>query len=111
MIDSPQGWSAKTNAAGQWLTMDLGREWLVAGTVIQPRADAGQYVTKYTVATSVDGNTWNDIPGEYDGHGSDTFENHFSDGSLVKARYVRIIVKTWKSHISLRADVIVAASW
>merc|ERR1719371_72581 len=88
--------------------MDLGEEKTIVGTVIQPRDTNYQYVTEYTVATSSDGNTWTDAPGTYDGHGSELNEHLFSDGSSVQARYVRMIVQTWTSHISMRADVLVA---
>ena len=107
-IDSPQGWSAKTNAAGQWVQMDLGSVWYVAGTVIQPRVGNTQYVTEYTVQTSVDEKDWKTMAGTYKGDKSSTTENMFSNGVYVNARYVRIVVKKWGGHISLRADVLIA---
>ena len=107
-INSDQAWSAGTNEAGEWLQMDLGEVKTVVGTVIQPRSTNYQYVTSYTVSTSEDGNTWKEVSGDYDGHGSELNENIFSDGSSVQARYVRMIVQTWTSHISMRADVLVA---
>ena len=109
VIGSPQGWSAKTNAAGQWVQMDLGAERLVAGTVIQPRVGNSQYVTQYTVTTSLDGKTWTSVAGTYTGHNSQLRENKFAGGALVRARYVRIVVGKWGNHISLRADVLVSA--
>merc|ERR1711988_1373992 len=68
-INSPQGWSSKHNAKGQWMQMDLGKEWLVAGTVIQPRVGNTQFVTKYTVKTSLDNKNWVDVAGTFEGHG------------------------------------------
>merc|ERR1719181_799141 len=109
MINSPQGWSAQHNKAGQWMQMDLGTVRRVVGTVIQPRADAGQYVTSYTVSTSVDGKSWAAQPGVYTGHSKQIRENRFPDGVRPSARFVRVIVKTWNSHISLRADVLVGS--
>merc|ERR1719181_2574095 len=108
MINSPQGWSAQHNKAGQWMQMDLGKQELVAGTVIQPRRDAGQYVTSYTVSTSVDGKSWSNVPGVYKGHSKETWDNEFTNGVLVRARYVRLIVGSWSGHLSLRAEVLVA---
>merc|ERR1711881_402018 len=67
-INSPQGWSSRHNAKGQWMQMDLGKEWLVGGTVIQPRVGNTQYVTKYTVKTSLDNKNWVSITGTFDGH-------------------------------------------
>merc|ERR1711924_259572 len=95
VIDSAQAWSAGTNAAGQWLQIDLGENKIVVGTVIQPRSVNYQYVTSYTVSTSTDGVNFVAAPGTYDGHGSELNEHLFSDGSSVRARYVRMIVVTW----------------
>ena len=107
-IDSAQGWSAKTNKAGEWIQLDLGEPRLVGGTVIQPRGKNYQYVTEYTASTSLDGKTWKAVPGVYEGHATELKETRFSNGAVVPARYVRLIVKSWKGHVSLRADVLVA---
>ena len=108
VIDSEQGWSALNNQAGEWIQLDLGEAKTVVGTVIQPRGENYQYVTEYTVSTSLDGNSWTDVAGSYDGHATDLKENLFSDGASVRARYVRLIVVSWSDHISLRADVLIA---
>ena len=108
-INSAQGWSAKTNKAGEWIQLDLGKEQTVAGTVIQPRGKNYQYVTAYTVSTSLDGEKWTSVPGVYEGHATELKEVRFPDGAVLRARYVRLIVKSWKGHVSLRADVLVVA--
>merc|ERR1712150_363266 len=87
---------------------DLGQARLVAGTVIQPRGKNYQYVTEYTVSTSLDGKSWKAVPGVYTGHATELKEFKFSKGTVVRARYVRLIVKSWKGHVSLRADVLIA---
>ena len=107
-IDSPQGWSAKTNTPGEWIQFDLGQERTVAGTVIQPRFGVPQYITEYTVSTSLDGKSWTAVPGKYGGDAQLTKENKFSNGALVRARYVRMIVTQWIDHVCLRADVLIA---
>ena len=109
-INSKQAWSAKTNKAGEWIQLDLGQERMVAGTVIQARKAPWnfQYVTEYTVSTSLDGKSWTAVPGTYGGDKTTTKENKFSNGALVRARYVRMIVNKWSSHISLRADVLIS---
>merc|ERR1719230_701734 len=61
-LNSPQAWSARHNQAGQWIQFDLGKPWMVAGTVIQPRNGHSQYVTEYTVSTSMDGKNWKTQP-------------------------------------------------
>ena len=110
VIDSAQAWSAKTNKAGEWIQLDLGQERMVAGTVIQARRAPYnfQHVTEYTVSTSLDGKSWTAVPGTYDGDGTETKEHKFSNGALVRARYVRMIVSKWSRHISLRADVLIS---
>ena len=116
VIDSPQAWSAKKNEAGEceageWIQLDLGKERRVAGTVIQPRFrnETIQYVTEYTVSTSLDGQSWTAVPGKYNGLAEGTKENKFSNGAIVVTRYVRMTVTKWINHISLRADVLIAA--
>ena len=111
VIDSAQAWSSNTNQAGDWMQLDLGREQSVIGTVTQPRAApfSNQYVTEYTVSTSLDGGetSWKDISGVYEGAATGIKENIFSDGSSVRARYVRLIVKSWNEWVSMRADVLI----
>ena len=107
-LNSPQGWSAQHNKVGQWIQFDLGTERLVAGTVIQPRNGNSQYVTQYTVSTSLDNKNWAVVPGDYGGHSSQIRENRFSQNALVRARYVRMTVKKWGNHIALRAGVLIA---
>ena len=113
VIDSPQAWSAEKNEAGEWIELDLGKPRQVAGTVIQPRSgyEGIQYVTEYTVSTSLDGKNWTAVPGKYIGHAKVTSANKFSNGALVGARYVRMIVTKWTNHISLRADVLIAVEY
>ena len=113
MINSPQSWSALTNQVGEWMQLDLGQEESVIGTVIQARADYDQYVTAYTVSTSLDGETWTEVSGVfynggYHGDLSSISGNILSGGSSVRARYVRLTVTSWESHLSLRADVLIA---
>ena len=107
-INSPQGWTAKTSKAGEWIQMDLGRARWVVGTRIQPRAypSHGQYVSEYTVSTSLDGKSWAGVPGVYHGNASEHTESLFK-GPVVRARYVRMIVLKWHGRVSLRADVLV----
>ena len=110
VIDSKQAWSAEKNEAGEWIELDLGKPRQVAGTVIQPRFrnETIQYVTEYTVMTSLDREIWTVIPGKYNGVAKGTKVNKFYNGALVDARYVRMTVTKWINHISLRADVLIA---
>ena len=48
-------WSAKTNDKGQWIQVNLGKIMEVSKTGIQGRQDYAQWVTKYRVSYSTDG--------------------------------------------------------
>ena len=56
----------------------------------------------------LDGESWTSVPGVYQGHATELKEVRFSDGDVVRARYVRLIVKSWENHVSLRADVLIS---
>ena len=113
-LDSPQAWSAKKIAAGEWMQIDLGKARSVAGTVVQSRQGSkqyggrfvGQYVTGYTVSTSLDGKSFQSVAGLYTGK-IGTVKNLFASGGTRKARYVRLTVKSFHSWPSMRADVLV----
>ena len=109
-IDSPDAWSAKVEQVGEWMQMDLGATEIVVGTAIQARG-ATQYVTEYTVETSIDGESWSDVVGtytfSYTGDKTDTKDNIFTNNQQIRARYVRIVVQKWEGHIALRADVLI----
>jgi len=108
-LDSPQAWSALHKKAGEWMQIDMGKVLTVAGTVLQGRKDMAQYLKTYTVATSVDGKNFTNATGVYAGQRG-TVKNLFTDGTTIKARYVRIYVKTFESHPSTRAAVLVTES-
>ena len=91
------------------MQIDMGQVLTVAGTVVQGRKDLAQYVKTYTVATSVDGKNFTNATGTYNGQRG-TVKNLFTDRTTIKARYVRIYVKTFESHPSMRAAVLVTDS-
>merc|ERR1712137_1164309 len=66
-LGSPQAWSSASNAEGGWMQIDLQGDMSVTGVVTQGRGDWGpwQYVTKYKVATSLDGTTFTYVPDSY----------------------------------------------
>ena len=109
MLDSPQAWSARTNAAGQWMRIDAGEVVPVSGVRAQGRNGSGshQKVTAFTVQHSTDDSTWSDVDGGAtftDASGS--FDALFT--TPVMARYIRINVVVWASHISMRAGLLKA---
>jgi hypothetical protein len=106
MLDSPQAWSAITNRVGQWMIMDLGFTGMVQGVVTQARHDNNQHVTSFAVQYSSDLSTWKNISGTHGGAtSSDKRQAMFP--SLVEARYVKLVVKSWTSHVSMRAGLLV----
>merc|ERR1712139_130001 len=118
-LDSNQGWSARHNQAGQWWQMDLGNAQQVAGVVTQGRTQHEQYVKSYKVQTSQDGSSWSYVDGgkifgankawgRWPAPNNVKVENRFA--SPVSARFVRIVVQTWNSGISMRAAVLVCAA-
>jgi len=115
MIDSEQGWSAKSNTVGQWMVIDLESSLAVAGLAIQGRLNyQQQWVTGFTVQYWLDGETSADaknideniqftVPEKLNESG---MYNEIYFGTGVVARYFQITVKTWDQHISMRAGVL-----
>ena len=48
-------WSAKTNDKAQWIQVNLGKNMEVTKVGMQGRQDSAQWVTKYKVSYSKDG--------------------------------------------------------
>jgi len=102
-------WFAQTNEAGQWWQMDLGSPKQVIGVVTQGRhIHSSQYVSSYTVNVSSNGSGWSQVDGGHVFTGNDATNDakvwsRFA--TQVQARYVRIVVQTWNSHIALRAGL------
>ena len=108
MVDSPQAWTARTNAAGQWMRIDAGECVPVSGVRAQGRNDLHeQKVTAFTVQHSTDDSTWTNVDGGAtftDASGS--FDALFT--TPVMARYIRINVVVYASPISMRAGLLKA---
>eukprot|EP00930_Biecheleria_cincta_P037254 TRINITY_DN25547_c0_g1_i3.p1 TRINITY_DN25547_c0_g1~~TRINITY_DN25547_c0_g1_i3.p1 ORF type:complete len:915 (+),score=149.98 TRINITY_DN25547_c0_g1_i3:57-2747(+) len=106
MLDSPQAWSAATSRAGEWMNMDLGFPVTVIGVVTEGRRGSDQCVTKFTAQYSIDGVTWENVPGEHRA-GPQKVRVGFYDE--YPARYVKLLVQDWNAHVSMRAAVLVKA--
>jgi hypothetical protein len=111
-LDSGQGWSAKTNAVGEWYELSLANPTDVSGVVIKGRVQGGQYVTSLKVKyKNADGN-WGPIDSGYIFEGSyigDSQANIFFE-KPVKTSAIRIYPQTWVNHMSLRAGLITGGS-
>jgi len=114
-LDSAQAWSARTNAKGQWWQIDAGSAKQVVGVRTQGRSGGtdNQRVTAYKVLTSLDGSTWTAVDGGKVFKGNEANSNTVVATKFSKpvtARYVRIIVESWKHHVSMRAALDVCKS-
>ncbi|XP_035658319.1 uncharacterized protein LOC118403649 [Branchiostoma floridae] len=107
-------WSAGNNSIGQWLQVDLGEMILVSGTIIQGRvySVSGQWVTSYKLHYSADGISWTAYANS---DGSDKVFAGNTDRNTpvtnlldhpVATRYVRVVVQSWYTHISMRLEVL-----
>ena len=59
ILNNQEGaWVAATNDLAQWLQINLYRQLLVSGVVIQGRPDVNEWVTTYLVEYAIDGVSW-----------------------------------------------------
>ena len=58
ILNQEGAWVPETNDQDQWLQIDLHRQSLVSGVVIQGRRDIEAWVTKYEVEYALDGVSW-----------------------------------------------------
>jgi len=105
MLDSPQAWSSKDNAANQWMQIDLGSVKRIGGVITQGRANSDQRVVRFEVLISKDGGDFEDLGGVMGGNGDSNtkVENRVTPKY---GQYVRFLVKEWFNHISMRAAVL-----
>ncbi|XP_068694508.1 uncharacterized protein [Montipora foliosa] len=105
-------WSAKRNDANQWLQIDLGVYSRVTRVASQGRHDHPQWVTKYKLQYSNDGNTFfyyveagqtahKEFPGNKDQHTVVFHELR----PTVTARFIRFRPVKWHGHISMRVEI------
>ena len=58
ILNQEGAWVPATNDQDQWLQIDLYRQLLVSGVVMQGRPDVDEWVTTYRVEYAVDGVSW-----------------------------------------------------
>ncbi|CAH1272632.1 TNR [Branchiostoma lanceolatum] len=111
-LEGQSAWVARVNERGQWLQIDLDGTAVVHGVVTQGRATYDQWVTSYKLEHSWNGRSWTTIT---DTDGSDKIFTGNADRSTpvthilrppVAARYVRFVVQTFISHMSMRVEVL-----
>ena len=108
-MNSPQAWSAKESAAGQWMQMDTGSVQSISGLVTQGRRDQDEWVTSYQVQVSSDSKDWIDVGcgrvWEANTDRNSKVHNYFHEP--VHARYIRVLPLTWHGYLSMRAGILV----
>ena len=110
MLDSPQAWSATDGATkGEWMQIDLGYMMCVHGVVTQSRKASDQWVTSYKISFSGDGESFTEPPQVFTGNDKSGEAKVTNNFDAVETRYVRFIVQTWHTYISMRAAVIASA--
>ncbi|XP_031562905.1 uncharacterized protein LOC116298543 [Actinia tenebrosa] len=100
-------WSAKTNDAGQWIQVDIGRVVKVTRIATQGRQDYNQWVKTYTVQYSMDGGHFEDYQGGRVLKGNsdrNSIVGHILEPAII-ARYIRIRPKSWYGHVSMRFEI------
>lgn len=110
MLDSAQAWTAAESKEGEWMLMDLGAEMAVRGILTQARMDRPwESVKKFEVQYSVDGSEWTDEKEELKSSSEYVRVKEAKFSKLILARYIKLIVKSWRSKISMRAGAMVCA--
>ena len=126
MLDTYQGWSAKTLDQNQWIIINLGKPMNIAGVITQGRGDRDwwlQCVESYSVECSTDGNNWTNI--NYSQNNNIPFIGNVATGSkpnftdfnrntkvvnifpnTVLGQFIKINVITWYRHISMRVGIL-----
>ncbi|XP_027046414.1 uncharacterized protein LOC113674139 [Pocillopora damicornis] len=103
-------WVAKYRNTKQWLQIDLRQMCIIKGIATQGRREAHQWVSSYVVSYSKDGRRFRAYAvggrvkrfrGNYDIY--HTVAQRVSP--FIRARYIRIHPKTWRSYIAMRVEL------
>ncbi len=107
-LESPQGWSAKTNDSNQWLTYDLGSAQWVLGIVTQGREDNTNWVTSAKVEYSLTNTagSWTTIFSSVNLNTDGTTKKTIEFPSRVNARYIKVSPIGYSTWMTMRFGVI-----
>lgn len=103
-------WCARYNNHYQWMKFDLSRPMRITKVATQGRQDYNQWVTRYTISSSLDGTHWAiyrfKSQDKYFQANRDrnTIVTHAINPPLL-ARYVRIHPRGWSSRICMRVEL------
>ena len=109
-LNSPQGWSAGTNNASQYLILNYDVPAYIVGIITQGRAyNGGQWVTNVDVDVSTDGINWSRVlsGAALNTNSTDAVTTLFPN--VVYAKYVKVMPTSsgWSSHITMRMGLII----
>ncbi|XP_062520334.1 EGF-like repeat and discoidin I-like domain-containing protein 3 [Corticium candelabrum] len=99
----------KVNDVNQWVQVDFKKQMKVTGVATQGRYKFEQWVRRYSISYSSDGQTW--LPYEEDGE-TKVFQGNGDQNGVVKnnfalpvfTRYIRFNPKVWFGHICFRLE-------
>lgn len=108
-LNSPQGWSAKTNDANQYLILNYPVPTYIAGIVTQGRTINGtQYVSNVNIDVSSDGGTWRRVLTGVNLNTNVTDAVTTLFPSVEYAKFVKVMPTSsgWVGHITMKMGLI-----
>ncbi|XP_028516809.1 lactadherin [Exaiptasia diaphana] len=105
-------WTAKRLGIGEYLEVDIGTNTTICKIATQGRQNTKQWVTAYSIHYSSDQSTWTTYSANENGV-EKVFQANNDENTVVcnilrppfSARYVRVVVKSWREHISMRIEL------
>lgn len=100
-------WCSKVNQVGQWIQVELDSVAKITAVATQSHYDSPTRVKSYSLQYSLDGIHFTDFKGGKVFTGNkdrDTVVKHDFHTPMI-AKYIRLIAKSWHSHICLRMEL------
>jgi hypothetical protein len=96
-------WCAGARKVDEYIQWDFGDLYTVSHVMTKGRVNSAQWVTEYALKYSLEGSKWT-TAGTFTGNSDkDTLRENKLENPI-KARFVRLYVKKWRSYPSMRAD-------
>lgn len=112
-LNSPQGWSAGSNDANQYLILNYNVPAYIVGIVTQGRnTNASQWVTNVNIDVSIDGSTWKRVLSGVNINTNITEAVTTLFPKIEFAKYVKIMPTNlgWYGHITARLGLIIKSN-
>lgn len=99
-------WCAAVLDTNQWIQVSSLEPKYWIGVTTQGREDCSQWVTKYTVHYTLDGEDWciADRGRVFNGNTDQTTKVDYEFSEPIYARTIRIVPQAWNGHISMRFE-------